>query len=120
MKRRVQSVFPKVLIPALEEYIHRHRPHLLVGPDPGTLFLNDGGRPFNEALISLRVALTLRFGGKRVTPHYSATSWRARGLRKHPDYLTVSKILWHSNLNVTLGICGSRFNESSGVCAMEA
>jgi hypothetical protein len=39
----------------------------------------------------------------------------------HPrDYLTIWKILWHSNINTTIRIYGSRFNESSDVCAMES
>ena len=42
-------------------------------------------------------------------------------LEQHPaDYLTLSKMLWHSNINTTIQIYGSRFNESSGVRAMEA
>jgi hypothetical protein len=41
-------------------------------------------------------------------------------LRTHPeDFLTVSKLLWHRNLNTTLRIYGSRFDESTGVARMD-
>jgi len=36
------------------------------------------------------------------------------------DYLRVSKMLWHANPNEVIKTYGSLFNESSGVCDMEA
>ncbi len=42
-------------------------------------------------------------------------------LKEHPkDFLTLSKILWHKNVQTSIRIYGSRFDESSGTCAMEA
>ena len=42
-------------------------------------------------------------------------------LKEHPqDYLTLSKMLWHNNIKTTIGTYGSRYNESSGVTAMES
>jgi len=42
-------------------------------------------------------------------------------LEEHPeDYLTVSKILWHRNIQTTLRIYGRNFDESHGVRRMEA
>jgi hypothetical protein len=35
------------------------------------------------------------------------------------DYLTLSKILWHTNINTTIRIYGRRFNESAALCRME-
>jgi hypothetical protein len=44
-----------------------------------------------------------------------------RWLKEHPkDFLTLSKILWHKNVQTTIEIYGAKFNESSGTCAMEA
>jgi hypothetical protein len=37
-------------------------------------------------------------------------------LESHPeDYLTLSKILWHRNVQTTLGIYGAQFDGSNGV-----
>jgi hypothetical protein len=42
-------------------------------------------------------------------------------LKEHPkDYLTLSKMLRHKNVQTTIEIYGAQYNESSGVCAMEA
>ena len=64
--------------------------------------------------------LTLRHGGRRVTPHPFRDIVAFTWLKEHPeDYLTLSKILWHRNINTTIKNYGSRFNESSGVRSME-
>jgi integrase len=66
-------------------------------------------------------ALTLRHAGRRVSPHPFRDIVAYTWLKEHPkDFLTLSKMLWHSNINTTLQIYGSRFNESSGVCATES
>jgi hypothetical protein len=40
-------------------------------------------------------------------------------LHEHPDdYLTLSKILFHTNINTTLKCYGAQFNESNGVLGM--
>jgi hypothetical protein len=36
------------------------------------------------------------------------------------DFLTLSKLFWHSSPNEVIKTYGGRFNESSGVCSMEA
>jgi hypothetical protein len=42
-------------------------------------------------------------------------------LKAHPkDYLTLSKMLWHSTPHQVIKNYGSRFNQSSGVCAIES
>ena len=64
---------------------------------------------------------TLKYGGVRTTPHLFRDSIAFKWLKEHPkDYLTLSKMLWHKHVQTTIGIYGSRFNESSGLCAMEA
>jgi integrase len=64
--------------------------------------------------------LTTRHGGRRVTPHPFRDIVAYTWLKSHPkDYLTLSKMLWHTDINTTIKTYGSRFNESSGVTAME-
>jgi len=120
-KRRIQAALPKQLIPLLEEYLQDHRPKLLKEADPGTLFVKSEGTAFNNSQITNLVSeLTLRFGGKRVTPHLYRDIVAFTWLKAHPkDFLTVSKLLWHNSIAITIDTYGSQFNESSGVCAME-
>ena len=51
-KRRIQAALPKQLIPLLEEYLQNHRPKLLKGADPGTLFVNSEGTAFDNSQIT--------------------------------------------------------------------
>jgi integrase len=116
------AVLPRQLIETLEEYLTKWRPILLRTGDPGTLFLNCAGGPLSILEMTNLVSdLTLRYGGRRVTPHLFRDIVAFTWLKEHPkDFLTLSKQLWHSNVNTTIRIYGGRFNESSGVCAMES
>jgi hypothetical protein len=118
----VSAVLPRILVPLLEEYLADYRSLLVKGVDPGTLFLNREGRSISITEMTDRVSsITLRYGGNRVNPHLLRDILAFAWLKAHPqDYLTLSKLLWHSNINTTIRIYGSRYNESSGVCAMEA
>jgi hypothetical protein len=118
----VHALLPRPLIGILEEYLGEYRPRLLHGPDPGTLFLNQEGKAITAAQLVLVVStLTQRHGGRRVTPHSYRHIFAFAWLKEHPkDYLTLSKILWHSNVNTTIRIYGSSFNESSGVRSTES
>ena len=74
-----------------------------------------------EVMTSMVSSLTMRYCGKRVTPHPFRDIVAFAWLKAHPeDYLNLSKMLWHRRIQTTIGIYGGRFNESSGVCAMEA
>lgn len=119
--REVRSILPRRLVPLLEEYLERARPLLLGGTDPGTLFLNeDGARIKENIIIALVSKLTLRYGGRRVTPHIFRDIWAYWWLSSHPeDYLTVSKKLWHRNIQTTLRIYGCKFDESQADCRVE-
>ncbi|MGO9083681.1 MAG: hypothetical protein ACLQBK_00505 [Candidatus Sulfotelmatobacter sp.] len=118
----VHSLLPRQLIGLLEEYLNQFRPHLLHGADPGTLFVTRAGKTMRSDYLGSTVSqLTMKFGGRRVTPHLFRDIVAYTWLKAHPeDYLTLSKMLWHSNINTTIETYGSRFNESSGVCAMES
>ncbi|HKO17905.1 MAG TPA: phage integrase SAM-like domain-containing protein [Acidobacteriaceae bacterium] len=117
----VECVVPLSLVPLLEDYLANHRPHLLRGGDPGTLFINDRGGAFRpESLTALISTLTLRYGGKIVTPHLFRDIFAFMWLELNPqDYLTLSKLLWHRNINTTIRIYGRKFNESAALCRME-
>jgi integrase/recombinase XerD len=110
------------LIGLLEEYLNDFRPQLLRNDDPGTLFVNCAGKQMTRNQLTQMVSeLTLRHAGRRVTPHPFRDIVAYTWLKEHPkDYLTLSKQLWHSNINTTIQIYGSRFNESNGVSAMES
>jgi integrase len=64
---------------------------------------------------------SLQFAGVRTTPHLFRDSVAYMWLKTHPkDYLTLSKLLWHKTLQMVITTYGSRYNESSAACAMEA
>lgn len=122
MHHSVDAILPRPLIGILEEYLRDFRPHLIRKVDPGTLFVSSVGIQMRmNRMGSLVSTLTLRHGGRRVTPHHFRDIVAFKWLKEHPrDYLTLSKILWHTNIQTTIRIYGSQFNESSGVCAMES
>src|SRR5260370_34800206 len=86
------------------------------------LFVGPKGRGMDATKVCQIVnKLTLRHAGRRVRPHPFRDILAYTWLKEHPkDYLTLSKMLWHSNINTTLRIYGARFNESNGVSAMES
>jgi hypothetical protein len=96
------SVLPKQLIKPLEEYLTEFRPHLIQGKDPGTLFLNRAGQQMRREQLFRDI---VAFGWLKSNPK---------------DFLSLSKMLWHSDPAFTIRVYGFRFNESSGVCAMES
>jgi len=98
-----------------------YRPRLVSDRDPGTLFVDRRGGAFKASDVTTLISkLTAVHGGVRVKPHLFRDIVAFAWLKKHPnDYLTLSKILWHKNIDTTIRIYGGRFNESSGVCGME-
>jgi len=118
----VHALLPRQLIGPLEEYLREFRQYLVKDADPRTLFVNQEGNSLTlEQMTRLVSNLTLRHGGRRVTPHLFRDIVAYTWLKEHPsDYLTLSKMFWHSNVNEVIRTYGSRFNESSGVCAMES
>jgi integrase len=121
-KINVHAILPNQLIGPLEEYLERFRPQLINGADPGTLFVAKSGKGLDRQQVTHLVAkLTARYARIRVTPHLFRDIIAYAWLKAHPkDYLTLSKILWHKDVNTTITIYGQRFNESSGVCSMES
>jgi integrase len=118
----IHALLPKQLIPALEEYLELYRPLLVMGAGVENLFVDEAGTPMIvQQVTNLAKQLTLQYAGRPVNPHLFRDIVAYTWLDHHPhDYLTVSKMLWHSNINTTLKHYGSRFNESNGVAAMES
>jgi integrase len=118
---QVHALLPKQLIPLLKEYLQHYRPMLLNVTDPQTLFLNSAGRPISsEGMWMIVGNITRRYTGLRVNPHLFRDIFAVKWLEEHPeDYLTVSKILWHRNIQTTLRIYGRNFDESHGVRRVE-
>jgi hypothetical protein len=118
---RVRAILPRQLVPALEEYVERYRPLLLNGTDPKTLFISALGRPLDSAAIEfLFDDITYRYVQKGVTPHLLRDVFAYQYLQERPrDYLTLSKHLWHKDLNTTINIYGSQFDTSWAACAIE-
>jgi hypothetical protein len=119
--RSVHYLLPKQLVPLLEEYLTKYRPLLLRGDDPGTLFVNQYGAPLTKSSVEDLVSnLTLEHVGVLVNPHLFRDIFAVKWLEEHPeDYLTLSKILWHKTVEVTLNIYGRNFDESHGARRVE-
>lgn len=118
----IDLILPKQLVSPLEHYLKEVRPLLLNGRKADTLFVNRNGKPMRSDQVGCVIGTwSLRFTGVRTTPHLLRDSVAFAYLKAHPrDYMNLSKLLWHRNIQTTIRIYGSRFNESSGVLAMEA
>jgi integrase len=122
MKNPVQLFVPSELIPLLEQYLTVHRPVLVEGcTDPDTVFVSHSGGAMNRGqMLNLVKKLAFEHTGVPTTPHLYRDIVAYAWLQAHPeDYLTVSKLLWHKNINTTIRIYGHRFDESTGVARMD-
>ena len=117
----VHSLLPLQLIGPLEEYLRLYRPLLLNGRACETLFVAPEAEEIGTRFITDAISnLTVRYGGRRVTPHIFRDIVAYAWLKAHPkDYLTLSKMLWHKQLSTTINQYGSRYNVSSATVAME-
>jgi integrase len=120
-KHTMHCVLPRRLAELLEEYLSEHRKHLVTGVDSGSLFLNNFGKGFNARTFGTLISgITLRYGGRSVSPHLFRDIYAFMWLKKMPeDYLTLSKLLWHKNIQTTIKKYGWMCNESSALCRAE-
>jgi integrase len=118
----VHVLLPRQLVEPLEQYLADYRPHLLEGRSTQTLFLNRAGKPMRADQVEKIIGhWTLQVAGVRTTPHLFRDAVAFKWLKEHPkDYLTLSKMLWHRNIQTTVNIYGAQYNESSATTAMEA
>ena len=69
-----------------------------------------------DSIVDIVETLTLKYGGRRVTPHRFRDAFANCWLEENPeDYLTVSKILWHRHIETTLDHYASHIDESYGI-----
>jgi integrase len=119
--KRVRGLIPSSLISLLQEYVAEYRPYLVEDSDCDLLFPNDAASTmFMNGIDYLVGELTLRYGGKPLSTHIFRHILAYAWLKDHPDdYLTLSKILWHTDIKTTLNTYGAGYDESNGVCGME-
>lgn len=117
----IDLLLPRQLIAPLEEYLAEYRPLLLSGAKAETLFVSARGKPLRPDQVSKTIGhWTMNFATRRTTPHMIRDSVAYKWLKEHPqDFLTLSKILWHKSPQMAIQTYGARFNESSGMCALE-
>jgi integrase len=118
----IHSLVPRHLIGLIEEYLSSYRPALLKGRQFDSLFVCPEADEVGDGFVTDTISeITLRYAGRRVTPHLFRDIVAFAWLKSHPqDYLTLSKMLWHKNVATTINHYGSRFNESSASVAMES
>jgi hypothetical protein len=118
--REVRGIVPGPLVRLLEDFIANHRPRLIKGTDPGTLFLNQKGGSFTERSISGFVTnVALRYVKRRVNPHLFRDIFAVAYLKDTRDYLSLSKVLWHKNPKITIEQYARFFDESAGARVVE-
>jgi hypothetical protein len=121
-KNKATGFLPRELAALLEEYLN-HRSALIPSdkPDPGTLLLNAKGETLTEGGIRTLVeSLSSIYAGTATNPHLFRDIVAYEWLKEHPeDFLTLSKLLWHTSVEFTLKVYGSRFNESTGIARMD-
>jgi integrase len=127
MKHGVVAVLPKSIVGILEEYLSVR--HLLVEASknkkaPDTVFLSERAKTMTMAsMTDLIQTLTFRHldPAKAINPHRFRDLFAYAYLKDNPkDFLTLSKILWHKSVQVTIDTYGAEFDIASGVCAAEA
>jgi len=116
----IHGILPKQIAVPLDQYLNSFRPLLVSGTDPGTLFLTDSGTHFINSVLRYVENATFRYFGRRVNPHLFRDIFAVKFLEEHPEnYLTLSKILWHRNVNTTIRLYGRNYDESHGARAAE-
>ena len=120
-RNEIEMILPQDIAALLDEWVQVHRPLLVQGADPGTLFLNSQGEAMTQSRMTKTVGeLTLRYAGRRVTPHILRDIVTVGFLKDRPEqYETAAKILWHSTPAMIRQRYGANFDESFGAVAAE-
>lgn len=102
----IQFHLPAELNAMVDEYLNIHRPILLRGHKSDWVFPNTGGVHICASTIQRIVKLNcLRFLDKAVTPHLIRDCVAYWWLKRNPkDYLTVSQLLGHKDINTTINL----------------
>jgi integrase/recombinase XerD len=87
---------------ALRAYLDDGRPALLKGRDPGTLFVNQRGRPLSrQGLWGLVRGHARRIGVRRAFPHALRHSFASHLLQGGADLRSVQALLGHADIGTT-------------------
>jgi integrase/recombinase XerD len=87
----------------IEEYIHRSRPFLIKGVDPGALFLNWRGRPLSRMGYWKILTKYVKEAGikSKVTPHVLRHSFATHLLEGGAGLRDVQQLLGHKDISTT-------------------
>lgn len=120
-RKEIELILPQDVAALLDEWVQVHRPLLVQGADPGTLFLNTKGRAMTQSRMTSTVGeLTLRYAGRRVPPHIVRDILIVGFLKDNPEqYELAAKLLWHANPAMIRERYGANFDESFGAVAAE-
>lgn len=101
-RSRVAPIYDKA-VRALEVYLDRGRPQLLVDPDENALFLNHRGQRLTRQGLWLIIKRYVAEAGIKgsVTPHTLRHSFAAHMLDSGADLKEVQERLGHANLSTT-------------------
>lgn len=117
----IEMILPQKIAALLDDWVQVHRPLLVQGADPGTLLLNSKGRAMISSCMTRTVGeLTLRYAGRRVSPHIVRDILIVGFLKDNPEqYELAAKILWHATPDMIRKRYGKNFDESFGAVAAE-
>lgn len=120
-KRSVRAVLPCQLVPILERYLLIRQVLLGAnGADPGTLFLNNHGKPLTTGILRRHVVgVTSRHAGKCVNPHLFRDIHAEWWLRSGRSLDALANNLWHRDPSFTREVYGGMYDESHGTRDIE-
>ena len=106
VKNRVplEFVFDETTTALIDEYLHRHRPHLMQGCDRDWLFAGAGGEHKGTKTLSEQISQRLwRELGLEVTPHQFRHAAAYIMLKADPgNYELVRRVLGHRSITTTM------------------
>lgn len=87
----------------VRRYLTEARPHLVKRVDPGTLFLNQRGRPLSRQVLWSLIKQAARAAGLRATisPHTLRHSFASHLLERGADLRSVQAMLGHADISTT-------------------